>query len=411
MRSLQTFAHSITVSLHALLKAQQRLRRKFWCLTLTIMFPIAIVAQTPTLTLDIASIPGNTGQVSFKAFLSTTVHPGTPTGQEQYSYETDDHKYVIFVDPNTIAPVPRYNAFTFVASVKRQGQNDASWYVYNVRAEPVGKFADVLTDVHFRVQSGSQESVRTLKIPVHNAAYDGDLLRKKDDPAILNVKMSEDPTINFQNNLEDLDLHLTGIKVTSGCPTCWEDSKPGPVDISIRPSRTVAVPLQLKPRSLRAMLSTAFILKKDSPQDTLSVTLLYNVDQGGTPKEKQFDIPVRFTPSIWQLLIAVIIGGFAGALLKRVLDQESTKITWGLLGRVLLLSVVGEFLAVLAASFDSKLIVLSFDMDPRQAIPAAVLAFTITGGPTVTKWAATIFQRAKPGGNGDGTAAAARGGG
>lgn len=410
MRSLQTSAQFVIVSLDVLRTAQQKVRHMLCYLSLAIMFSVAMVAQTPTLILDTASIPGNTGQVSFKAFLSTTVRPGTPTSQEQYLYETDDHKYVIFIDPNTITPVPRYNAFTFVASVKSQGQSNASWYVYNVRAEPVGKFADVLADVHFRVEVGSQESVRTLKLPVHNAAYDGDLLRKKEDPAILDIKMSDDLAINFQNSLEDLDLHLTGIKVRRGCAACWEDSKPEPVDISIRPSRTAEVPLQVKPKPLRAMLSTAFILKKDSPQDTLSITVLYNVDQGGTPKEKQFDIPVRFTPSIWQLLIAVIMGGLVGAILKRVLDHEVTKITWGLLGRVILLSVVGEFLAVFAASFDSKLIVLSFDLDPRQAIPAAVLAFTITGGPTVTKWAGTIIQRSKPSGK-DKAAPAVAGGG
>jgi hypothetical protein len=350
-------------------------------------------AQAPSLILETATI-GNTGQVSFKTFLSATAHPSSAAAQEQYSYETEDRKYVAVVDPDTILSVPRYNAFAFEVSIRRMSQANAIWYVYNVRAEPVGKFADVLASVSFTIRDGRQESVGTVKLPLHSSFYEGDLLRKQESPAILEIKVSDGkrPTMTFQNKLENLSIHVTNVEVRPACDRCWDDAKPEKVDINIRPAASAVVPLNIKLNPLSAMMSTAFVLRKESPQDLLSVTVTYNVDQGGMPKEKQFDVPVRFSPSIWQLVVAVIIGGIVGTLLKRVLDREVTKITWGLAGRIILLAAAAEFFAAVAASFDSKLILLSFDMDPRQVIPAVLLAIVVTGGPTVTKWALGVIR-------------------
>jgi hypothetical protein len=143
-------------------------------------------------------------------------------------------------------------------------------------------------------------------------------------------------------------------------------------------------------------------LKKETPQDKLKVKVSYHVEQGGMPKEKSTDVPVRFTPSLWQLAIVVLAGGLVGALLKRLLDHEVNKITWKLLGQVVLVAGVAEVIAAVAAQFDSKLIILNFDLDPRQLIPAALLAFTITGGPTVTQWATRIIKSRSPDNGADG---------
>jgi hypothetical protein len=155
------------------------------------------------------------------------------------------------------------------------------------------------------------------------------------------------------------------------------------------------------------MLSTALILKRDKPQDHLLVTVSYNVDQGGITKQHEFDLPVRFTPSIWQLALAVVAGALVGALLKRLLDEQITQLSWRFLGKAIVLALVAEGLAAVAASYESKLIILSFDMDPRQVIPAALLAFAVTGGPPVTKWALGVIR---PGGNQGKDAAGAKAG-
>jgi len=364
-----------------------------------------MAAQTPMLAFEALNLEDGS-QVTFKVFPASRVYSG-PT--EQLSSVSDDGKYILFFDPDTITPVPRFRSFTFVVSIRQAGQNDASWYAYDVRAEPVGKFADVLANVKFKIKTGTQESAGLLKVPVHSTAYDGDLQRKMDDSAVIDAKVSRSPAISLRNSLDNLGIHVTGVEVHRNCERCWEDIQSGPLNVRIGSSASVDIPLNIRPKPLWAMLSTALILKKDKPQDTLAVKVWYNVEQGGISKDKTFNIPVRFAPSIWHLVMATIIGGIVGAFLKRILDHEDSRISWGFVGKIVFLSIVAEFFAAVAASFDSKLIILSFDMDPRQIIPAAILAFTVTGGPTATKWVGSIIQQGRTGDNQNSTAAIAGG--
>jgi hypothetical protein len=210
-------------------KATKDLRRAFWCCSLLLLCPRALLAQGPVLTFD--TVPfGNTGQITFKTFPSATVRPNPAASQDLYSYETEDHKFVIVVNPDTITSVPRYSAFTFDASVKRQGGNDAVWYVYNVRADPVGQFADMLKNVSFKIVDGPNgSSVGSVKLPIHSAVFDADLLRDKTERSVLEIRVSDTqgPAISFENALDNLALHLTKVEVRSKCNKCWEiDGKP-----------------------------------------------------------------------------------------------------------------------------------------------------------------------------------------
>jgi len=379
-------------------KIRRAFRRGTGLLWLSISLPSAMLAQTPILTFDTLTI-GNAGQVSFTAFLAdrgaSSAVAGEPVaGEQRYLYRTDDNRFVISVNPDTISSAPRYKAFTFEVKVRNSAPSDAAWHVYEVRADPIGKFPDVLANVGFRLRVGKSESAGFIRLPIHSAVFDADLVRKNVDLEPLQVKVSDPhgPEIVLQNVLENLDIHITKVEVKSGCHDCWDEVIASPVDILARPSAKVNLLLNTRPKPLGALLSTAFLLKKETPQDVLFVTLGYNVDQGGMPKEKQINVPIRFTPSIWQLAMAVIVGGIVGAILKCLLNNDAGKITWKLLGQAVLLALVAESLAVMAASFDSKVIILNFDMDPRQAVPALTLAFVITGGPTVTKWALRTIQ-------------------
>ncbi len=380
-------------------KATKDLWRALSCCSLLLLCTRPLVAQAPSLTFD--TVPfGNTGQIAFKTFPSATVRPSPAASQELYSYETDDHKFVIVVNPDTITSVPRYSAFTFDASVKRQGGNDAVWYLYNVRADPVGQFADVLKNVSFKILDGPNgSSVGSVKLPIHSAVFDADLLRDKNEPPVLEIKVSDSqgPTISFENALDGLAIHLTKVEVRSKCDKCWEiDGKPQTLDQNIGPLARQSIPLQIKPRAMSAMLATAFILKPEKPQDTLTVTLSYNVDEGGMPKDKQFEIPVRFRPVLWQLALATVAGGILGVILKCVLAPQPSKPTLGALAtQVFLVAPVAVFIAAVAASYETKVEILSFDLDPRQVIPAGLLAFVVTGGPTVTKWAVGLFRQTR----------------
>lgn len=374
-------------------KVSRAMRRSLLGLLLVSTFNRGMLAQ-PTLSID--TLPNGTeGKVTFTPFLLTSPLSNAPENEDQYKYKTTDGKYLMFVNPSTITWAPLYVVFTFEVKIKSSAPGDATWYTYKVKANMDGSFPDQEALVTCRIN----DSIAYVNLPVHSFTYRDDLAYKPGDSAMVDVKVS-DPRgldIPLQNSLEKLDIHVTTVKITkSKCYSCWDDLTPKPRDLVIHPSDTAHVPLSIQPKSLAAMFSTALILKRSQSQDTLSVTVGYTVEPGGMPKEKQLDIPVRFTPSIWQLGIAVIVGAIVGAFLKRLLDHEVDRITLKLALKVVFVALVAEFIAVLAASFDSKVIILSVDMDPRQVVPAAVLAFVITGGPTVTKWAARIMRPGGP---------------
>jgi hypothetical protein len=384
----------------ALPKVRDRLFHAFWCFAFATLISAVVIAQPqnarpPSLSFDdVGVLPAS--RVRFKVVTPDGTPPQNVAAQEKDSYETADHKFVLFLDPEKIAST-RYSGFVFDTYVKRQG--DVKWYVYNVLASPEGQFADLLENVNFKIKDASGDSVGTIRLPLHSNFYDDDLQCnyglpcKKDQSPILQIKMSDidGPAIDLQNTLKTLGIHVTKVVVRRECHACWQDNKAEPIDILIRPSSSASIPLNIRPKPLSAMLSTALMLKSES-QEHLSITIDYNVDQGGVTKQKPFDVRVRFTPSLWQLTIAVLAGALVGGLLKYFLDEKTTRLSASFVGQTILMAGIVEFLAVIAATYESKLIILSFDLDPRQVIPAFLIAFAFTGGPHVTKWALAVIR-------------------
>lgn len=390
------------------LSSMRRLRP--WASLALLLLPSWLFGQAPALTVDEVTV-GAAGQVSFNVFPSISLLPSSTPAPQQYSYATQDHKYVVVVDPGTVtASTSIFRSFSFTASARKAADPASPWYVYNVTAHPVGRFPDISANVNFSISEGSgsggSESVGSFLLPLHSLAYDGDLIGK-DVATPLTVSGSDTPAPVLQDTLDNLSIHITGVRLRHGCSSCWQDEPGKPIDLTIGPGSTQQLKLNLKPRAISAMLATAFMLNKDVPQDVLAVTVSYNVESGGFPKEKEFDFPVRFSPAAWQLALVVLLGGFCGIVLKRALDQATTRFTWTLIWRTVVVAFATELVAVLIVSFGSKLTVFGQELDPRQLTPAAILAVVATGGPTVRDWVQSLIKSWGSGGS----ARAAAGGG
>lgn len=379
----------------------------------------AQIPQAPKLNIGAVSINGNAGQVTFRAIYSDQ-SPPSEEAQRKHWYETLDQKYIVVVDPDKITPLS-FGDFTFRASVKREA--DKTWYSYDVVASPNGSFADVQKEVNFTIgQEG--RATASIKLPLHSANYDGALQWVKDDAtADIAVSASQGPVVTLQNNLEGLDIHITKVAVVNErCPECWQEAQQQPVKV-INPGGKVYLVLNMRPKPLSALWSTASTLKPDATQDILSVVVDYSVDEGGGVKHLPITLPVRFTPSFWHLAIMVVAGALLGTGLAAVLarlkqrtiagaaDTAQAKSPWPTIGPVLMtifLTVVAVGLLVLLASRDSKLVILGLDLDPRQMIPAFVVSALIAGGSPVKTFASGIIgwgqgkvSDAAAGGDGD----------
>lgn len=393
------------------------------CVALAIMANLLVSAQipqAPKLNIGAVSINGNAGQVIFRAIYSDQSPPGVEA-QRKYWYETLDQKYIVVVDPGKITPLS-FGDFTFRASVKREA--DKTWYSYDVVASPNGSFADVQKEVSFTIGQEGRATV-SIKLPLHSANYDGALQWIKDDAtADIGVSASHGPVITLQDSLEGLDIHITKVAVVNErCPECWQEAQQQPATV-INPGGKAYLVLNIRPKPLSALWSTASTLKPGATQDLLSVVVDYNVDGGGGVKHLPIALPIRFTPSFWHLAIMVVAGALLGIGLAAVLarlkqrtkaagaaDTTQAKSPWPTVGHVLMtifLTVVAVGLLVLLASRDSKLVILGFDLDPRQMIPAFVVSALIAGGSPVKTFASGIIgwgqgkvSDAAAGGDGD----------
>ena len=378
------------------------------CLIICVAITGLLYGQNPT-TISVVLDPfsfGNAGQVKFKTMPSGETSSGSQVFQPQNSYETNDHKYEIFLDLDKISSDPRSSSYWFEIRVRAKN-GGAGWSLFNVRADPVGKFADTLAEVTVKVQSNSGESVQNVRVPMHSAGYDDALVVVTDpERPFLKVRLADrtPPKIVLKNTLDNFSLHLTKLEVRPQCSECWAPVSAGDLSIDVSPNAELSIPLPVKPQTFSAMLASAFVLKKDAPHDILPMDIAYNIAQGGSSKQKAFKVPVRFSPPIWQLILAILVGSIVGLFLKKLLDPASPPLSKGLFAKSIFLAAVAEFLAVVAAIFDSKLVILNFDMDPRQSVPALIFAATVTGGPAVVKWAAGITQTPRAGANPGGAA-------
>jgi hypothetical protein len=364
--------------------------------------------QAPLLTIEPVPL-GGSAHANFSPFPG--IAADSPTTGLQFKYETQDHEYAVVVDPGKIESVPRFAAFTFLVLVSRQGVPNPQWYQYEVRADLDGKFPDTLANVPFKISAHSKESIVYAKLPIHCESFE-DAIGLADpslsDRSLMEVKLSDPagPSITVNNSLATLAVRVTEVEVRPlECAGCWKGQLKKPTDVVIPPSSTAQIPLNLPPNSLSAMFKSAFVLKRDSPQDTLLTLVTYSVDPGGSAKTKPIQIRIRFNPSLWQLILAVLIGAAVGIILRRILDSSTKKLTPRWVLTSIALAGAAEFFAVVAASYDSKLILLNFDLDPRQFVPTVFLAVVVTGGQPVVKWLMTLPGLGHPtddGGGGQG---------
>jgi hypothetical protein len=314
--------------------------------------------------------------------------------------ETEDKTFRVYLSLDDIHP-RRFSTFAFIAYLYDETKNQPKVTRFEVTGTPTGDFRDVATKVTFHVTNAGTNATGRILVPVFGAAR-SDLLSypNREDPLNISISPPQPIRLGLTNSPETLTILVTDVMASYGCLKCWDkmtttvhENNP----LNINPGSTVDLPLDLRPRSFQALLTSAFIVKPSVPHDTVTLTVTYHSTPGGADRSQIIPIKIRFSPTLWALAIAMCGGTFVGLIARYLLTGQfggSNQSISKAIVAAFLFTLIAELLGLLLTSHgDSKLVLFDFDLDPRQTLPAFILAMFVSGGPAVKDWVKGFFPR------------------
>jgi hypothetical protein len=251
------------------------------------------------------------------------------------------------------------------------------------------------------VKNGSSSVTGGILMPVYNATKTNLLLpEEQKEPVYISVSGTNPVQIPIANVADALAISLTEVNVSAHCPGCWTRIT-SPVDgkspLQIDPGTTATLPIDLVCNSIPALIQGALMIKPDVPHETLTLTVVYHTVPGGADRKQTISVGVRFGPGLLGLALAliggIVLGLAARYLLSGTLGVEHERAFHAVLS-AFVLALIAEFVGIMLTTYgNSKLVLFGLDIDPRQLLPAFILAILVSGGPAVVSWMRTLFGR------------------
>jgi len=357
-------------------------------LALTISATAALTAS-PELTIDQGHV-GQEGDVSFSV-LALGADPRSDFPEPRFQpAQTDDQRFRLYQDTDSIQQV-RFNTFNFTVYLANAATGERGAFKYQVNGIPSGSFRDGTVRVTFHVKNGAYASAGGITMPVYNATRT-DLLvvEKQTEPAKVSVSGSTLLQIRVANPADGLQIAITDVVVTESCPQCWTRITSAINEKSavlVDPGTATNLAIDLAPNSIPALLQGAQVVRPGVAHDTLSLTVTYHSVPGGADRKQTILADIRFGPGIFGLALS-LCGGLALGLIGKYLltgkfGEEGEKPVHAIL-TAFVFGLIVEFVGVtLTAYGSSKLVLFGMDIDPRQLLPAFILALFVGGGTAV----------------------------
>ena len=373
----------------------------FLLLFLIISAEVAGDVMSPQLALDPVNVRQD-GVVTFST-LSLGVENRSDLSEKRYILgQTDDQAFRLWVDTESIQQV-RFNAFTFTSYLADARDATQKAYKFQITGNPTGLFRDVTAKVSFHVKTSASSYAGSIHIPVYNAAKTDVLLTEKQvEPAYVSVSGVTRIQIPLRNVTESLPINVTDVALSEECPKCWTRIGSGITEKApfvLNPGTIGRLAIELAPNTIPALLQGALVIKTDVPHDILSVVLTYHTVPGGPEKKQTMTANVRFGPGLFGLALALCGGITLGLAARYLLTGKLGKRTEPALHAIssaLVLGLVAEFIGIMLTAYgSSKLVLLGFDIDPRQLFPAFILAMLVSGGSAVKHWLKEIFPKTR----------------
>lgn len=339
------------------------------------------------------------GTVTFErsdADKALTPFPSDKDGLIGYS---SDDAFKLLIDRQSIR-FNQYGNYTFNAFAKLRTKEEG--FTFYVVARPQGAFGDLEDTVTFHLHYRGKVSSGTIALPLHTVGSN-DLLEVAKEikvPETIKLAGTVPPSIRLRSALPNFGLQIKQIDVKSDCGNCWQSLAPpndlqagsGEGRVLTAKGQETEITIAGRPRTWPSLRSSLVHFRMSDPHDNITLQATYAPVEGGRVRTQEFAIPVRFSPSIWQIVLLMTLGTAIGILVRRALGQ-SDAFTKKQIGIVCATVLVSELILYVSVSDTHPLIVFGFNADPAQPLTIFVIALLVSGGPKLTEWITGVAEQ------------------
>lgn len=258
-----------------------------------------------------------------------------------------------------------------------------------VRGFPSGSFLPTTKEVDFWLIGNGVDSRGSIDLPIYSLSPP-DFVHWTNEQEMFEVQLGADRhyTLRLSNELEKLAA-VVRKSGTLPSPASWHLrlEHRGREDwdrLTLMPRSNTGTTLQLVARpSLPAAVQQIF---RRGPH-LINVPLEYQVGQSA-PIPLTLPVKVRFVPSLFTLVTALLLGVLLGATPRFIIDQQSSWRRWPSDVVTSFLLAVGLWiLAVFAYWKESRFVLFGYSVDPNDILSVLVGAWLVGLGPQrIWRW-------------------------
>jgi hypothetical protein len=320
------------------------------------------------------------GKIDFKS--GPCYAAPAPSGDSRQMPQAETANYIVLAIPGRTLPGNfGYFVYEFYVEPKSSQQPGVQGCGLRVQGLPSGTFVDKMADVAFQVGDDARVEDGTIRIPLYNNVYAKPILESQ-APSLPEVSLSGESLIEIgiSNTLPDLQVGLyKDIGVDSQRPSMWQVHpqaalqlpRSGPALLQPGQKLATGILLVLKPNPWRALGASMFPLAPEKPHETLVLHLNYDTP-GGIPGTLDIPVAMRFRPSFWSLLLAVVLGSALGAAFAQLASTQAAK-WYKAFSIAVIAALLAEVIGMLLVYARSEFRLFGIELDPYQLLPAIVI--------------------------------------
>jgi hypothetical protein len=356
-------------------------QKLLWGISLFVFAVSFSEAQSPELALKIYDVSLNEVKIKFATF---------PMGNNPQAIVRD----AVFSEKNNYeiglgtAPCSYNSNHFFEFELYVRPIRSREWQRIHVHETPSGPFLDQMKTVDFVIIEGDRREPGAMNLHLHSSYGDPflelelDATERKD--AIHNVRLGSERMIPLilKNKLKDIPVIVKSVSLDSDDLDFWK-GMPKNIELAgwvIDGGMEKSLPpIEIHPRASKIIPNTIFRLK--GGEDTsLKITFKYEPQDGGKIKELPAAIKIRFLPSLWVILLAIVIGAFLGTVARALgmaagrnnrdwLKRWILGFTYTFFGALIL-----ELLAIVLIENKSVFQVFGLKLDPYQFLHVMIMS-------------------------------------